>query len=111
MSGMRPVGQPQTRWIDFIEDLCWKRFGLYPSAMQSVLMDRKVWRLNLELLTPILKENRVKKRGKALKVSYLVDFPTARGKILFTIAEKLIFYPVLWICVAKLVTGCKTNFL
>ena len=57
--------------------------------MQSVSMDREMWRINLEPLPPILKEKRVRKR-EALKVSYLVDSPIGRRKISFTIAEKLI---------------------
>ena len=52
VSGKRPVGRPSTRWIDYIEDLGWNHLGLYPSETQSVLVDRKMWRLNLELLPP-----------------------------------------------------------
>ena len=50
VSGKRPVGGPRTRWLDYIKDLGWNRLGLHPSEMQSVLVGRKVWRLNLELL-------------------------------------------------------------
>ena len=50
VSGERSVGRPRTRWLDYIEDLGWNRLGLYPSEMQSVLVDREMWRLNLELL-------------------------------------------------------------
>ena len=50
VSGKRPVGKPRTRWLDYIEDLGWNRLGLYPSEMQYVLVDRAVWRLNLETL-------------------------------------------------------------
>ena len=49
VSGKWPVGRPQTRWLDYIENLGWNRLGLYPSEMQSVLIYRDVWRLNLEL--------------------------------------------------------------
>ena len=52
VSWKRPVGRPRTRWLDYIEDLDWNRLGLYPSEMQSLLIDREVWRLNLELLHP-----------------------------------------------------------
>ena len=52
VSGKRPVGRPQTRWLDYIEDLGWNRLGLHPSEMQSVLVDREVWWLNLELFSP-----------------------------------------------------------
>ena len=52
VSGKRPVGRPRTRWLDYIEDLGWNRFGLHPSKMQLVLMDREVWRPNLELVPP-----------------------------------------------------------
>ena len=43
VSGKTPVGRPRTRWLDYIEDLSWNRLGLYPSEMQSVLVDRKVY--------------------------------------------------------------------
>ena len=46
----RPVGRSGTRWLDDDEDLGWNCLGL--SEMQSVLVDREVWRLNLELLPP-----------------------------------------------------------
>ena len=54
VTGKRPVGRPRTRWLDYIEDLGWNRVGLHLSEMQSVLVDREVWRLNLELLPPQL---------------------------------------------------------
>ena len=38
----RPVGRPRTRWLDYIENLGWNRLGLYPSEMQSVLVDREM---------------------------------------------------------------------
>jgi len=46
----RPVGR--TCWVDYIEDLGWNRLGLQPSEMLAVVVDRDVWRLNLELLPP-----------------------------------------------------------
>jgi len=46
----RPVGRPQTRWADYIENLGWNRLGLQPSEMLEVVADHDVWRLNLELL-------------------------------------------------------------
>ena len=52
VSGKRPVGRPRTRLLDYIVHLGWNRLGLYPSEMQSVFVDREVWRLNLELLPP-----------------------------------------------------------
>ena len=52
VSGKRPVKKSRTRWLDYIEDLGWNRLGLYPSEMQSVLVDREVWRLNLKQLPP-----------------------------------------------------------
>ena len=51
-NGRRPVGRPRTRWTDHIEDLGWNCLGLRPSEMMEVMEDRKVWRLNLELLPP-----------------------------------------------------------
>ena len=50
VSGKRLVGRPSTRWLDYIKGLGWNHLGLYPSETQSVLVDRKLWRLNLELL-------------------------------------------------------------
>ena len=50
VSGNRPVGKPQTRWLDYIEDLGRNRLGIHPSEMHPVLVDRVVCRLNLELL-------------------------------------------------------------
>ena len=51
-NGRRPVGQPRTRWTNYIEDLGWNRLGLRPSKMMDVMEDREVWRLNLKLLPP-----------------------------------------------------------
>ena len=51
-NGRRPVGQPRTRWTDYIEDLGWNRLGLRPCKMMEVMEYREVWRLNLELLPP-----------------------------------------------------------
>ena len=48
----RPVGQPRTRWTNYIEDLGWKCLGFHPSEMMDVIEDREVWRLNFELLPP-----------------------------------------------------------
>ena len=50
-SGKKTVGRPQTRWFDYVEDLGWNRLGFHPSEMQSVLVDREVWRLDLEVLS------------------------------------------------------------
>ena len=36
-NGRRPVGQPRTRWTDYIEDLEWNRLGLRPSEMMEVM--------------------------------------------------------------------------
>ena len=48
----RPVGRPK-KCLDNINDCGWYRSRLR-SEMQSVLVDREVWRLNLELLPPQL---------------------------------------------------------
>ena len=50
VSEKRPVGRTRTKWFDYIEDLGWNRLGLHPREVRSVLVDREVWRLNLELL-------------------------------------------------------------
>jgi len=52
VKGKRPVGQPRTRWQNYIEDLEWNRLGFQPSEMLEVVTDCDVWRLNLELLPP-----------------------------------------------------------
>ena len=52
-NGRRPVGRPKTGWIDSIEDLGWNCLGFHPREMMEVMEDRKVWRLNLELLPPL----------------------------------------------------------
>ena len=51
-NGKRPVGRPRLGWINHIEDLGWNRLGLSLSEMKEVVMDRCVWRQNLELLPP-----------------------------------------------------------
>ena len=61
VSGKRPVGRPRTRWLDYSENLGWNRLKLYPSKMQSVLVDREVWRLNLELPQHSSKNGKKKK--------------------------------------------------
>ena len=52
VSAKRPVGSPRTSWLDYIEDLGWNRLALNPSEIQSVLVNREKWRLNLEPLSP-----------------------------------------------------------
>ena len=52
-NGKRPVGRLRTGWINYIEDLGWKRLGPHPSKMMDLIEDRAVWRLNFELLLPI----------------------------------------------------------
>ena len=49
VSGKKPVGRPQTKSLDYIEDLGWNSLGIYPSEMQLVLIDQEIWRLNLAL--------------------------------------------------------------
>ena len=50
--GKRPVGRLRKSWMNHVEDLGWNRLGLGPNEMKEVMMDREVWRLNLELLLP-----------------------------------------------------------
>ena len=50
LCGKRRVERSRTRWLDYIKDLGWNRLGFSLSEMQSVLVNREVWRLNLELL-------------------------------------------------------------
>ena len=49
----RTVGRPRTRWTNYIKDRGWNRLGLHPSKMREVMEDREVWRLNLELVSPL----------------------------------------------------------
>ena len=53
-NGKIPVGRPRISWTNYIEDLGWNRVRLHPSEMMDVMEDREVWRLNLELLPPLL---------------------------------------------------------
>ena len=46
----RSVERHRTRWLDYIKDLGCNSMGLRPCKMQSVLVDREVWQLNLDLL-------------------------------------------------------------
>ena len=62
VNGKRPVRRSRTRWLDYIEDLVWNRLGLNTSEVQFVLVDREVWRLNLELLPP--QPSRKRKKSK-----------------------------------------------
>ena len=47
---MERVGR--TRWLGSIQDLGCDRLGLHSSEIQSLLVDREVWGLTLELLPP-----------------------------------------------------------
>ena len=67
MNGKKPVGQPQTRWLDYIKDLDWNRLGLHRSEMQSALEGREVWRLLSSCCPTTLLEKRVKKKEKNCK--------------------------------------------
>ena len=48
----RPVGRSPTRWLEYIRDLSLNRLRLRLYEMQSVLVEREVWRLYLELTPP-----------------------------------------------------------
>ena len=50
VSGKKLVERPRTRQLNYFKDLGRNLFGFYPSKMLSVLVDREVSRLNLELL-------------------------------------------------------------
>ena len=41
VNGKRPIGQLRTRWLVYIEGLCWYHLGLCPSEIQFVLVDDK----------------------------------------------------------------------
>ena len=51
-NGRRSVRRLRTRWTNYYKDLGWNYLGLQPSEMMDVMKDRKVWRLNLQLLPP-----------------------------------------------------------
>ena len=42
VNGKRLVRRPQTRWLDYVEDLSWNRLGLHSSKMQFVLLNRNL---------------------------------------------------------------------
>ena len=65
-NGRRPVGQPRTKWTDYIEDLGWNRLGLCPSEMIEVMEDREVWQVNFEPLPsqPSRKSGQWRKKKK-----------------------------------------------
>ena len=58
MNGKKPLGQLQTRWLNFTKELGWNHLGLYPHLHA---VDLEVWRLKLELLPVTFKEKRVQK--------------------------------------------------
>ena len=58
----KPAVRSQTRWLDYIKDLDWNHLGLRLNEMCSVLVDREVWRLNLNCRPAILKEKRMKRK-------------------------------------------------
>ena len=74
-NGRRPVERPRTRWTDYIEDLGWNRLGLRPSKMMEVMEDRKVWRLNLELLPPqpSRKSGQWRKKKKKILCKHIIN--------------------------------------
>ena len=45
VSGKRSIGRPRIRWLDSINDFGRSRLELHPSEMQSVMVNREVWRL------------------------------------------------------------------
>ena len=49
MSGKKPFRRRRTRWLVYIEDLGRNRLK-HSSEMQFVLVNREMWRFNLELL-------------------------------------------------------------
>ena len=68
-NGRRPVGRLRTRWINYIENPGWNRFGLHPSEMMNLTEDRAVWRLNIELLPPQPPRKSEKRKKKKRKRS------------------------------------------
>ena len=61
-----------TRWTNYIEDFGWNRLGFHPSEMMDVTEDRKVWWLNLELLSRNLNEkagNEKSRRTESTQIS------------------------------------------
>ena len=52
IAGKRPIGRPRTRLLQHIESLDRNRLGPGPNKLKEVVVvvDRDVWRLNLEML-------------------------------------------------------------
>ena len=54
VSRKKPVRRSRTGWLDYITNIARNRLELHPSEMQSPVcvgvVDRVIWRLNLELL-------------------------------------------------------------
>ena len=50
VSGKRPVRRHEQDGLIIWRILAGTRLGFHPSEMQSVMVDREVWRFNLELL-------------------------------------------------------------
>ena len=51
-SGKRLIGQPRTRWRNYIEDLEWPHLGIPPAKLPLVAGDQDAWRSQLELVPP-----------------------------------------------------------
>ena len=63
MNWKSQLKRPQTRWLKYVKDLGSIRLKLCPSETQSVLVDRELWWLNLELLPQQLQKKRTKKES------------------------------------------------
>ena len=61
-TGKRVVGRPRPGWSDCISDLGWFRFGVEPSQLSEIAVDREVFQVLLgqlpSLVRPSLEENR-----------------------------------------------------
>ena len=67
----RPLRRPQTRWLDYIEDLGWNRLELRPSEMQSVLLDREVWQFKRFTRNLPGKASEERKRQNLIRFCYV----------------------------------------
>ena len=62
-SGKRPIGQPRTRWRNYVEDLALSRCGIPPAKLMLVAGERDAWSSQLKLLPPQPQKDKREKRN------------------------------------------------
>ena len=81
--GKRPVGRKRIRWLDFIENMVWKRLGLHPIEMIKKCggLTRTCCPFNSQEKAGEKKEINI--HFDACQNAYLVNKKTFLSKILF----------------------------